>query len=220
MLGVDGGVSLSDPVHFPSSRRLHKWGGEHLGALAAPPLYPRPRAFEGPRTQRSISLVFPLCSQPDEVISPPSVWPRAVPNSRVLKYLGGAADDSPRLGPYDRTATQPAQDIERGTSYNLDYCRPAAMRTITLPPLGKRVSAHQEQTAALKMGAHLPLSAVDDDVRSAQDIHRAARFGLMAPRASASQFVGTGKAALDAPYDPSRHGERSIMPPRGHVFIR
>ena len=124
MLGVDGGVSLSDPVHFPSSRRLHKWGGEHLGALAAPPLYPRPRAFEGPRTQRSISLVFPLCSQPDEVISPPSVWPRAVPNSRVLKYLGGAADDSPRLGPYDRTATQPAQDIERGTSYKFGLLPP------------------------------------------------------------------------------------------------
>jgi len=202
----DGGISLSNPVHFPSTRRLHQFGSASLGGLAAPPFFPAPRAIETPRTQRSVSLAYPLCSRPDEIVNSPAVWPRAQPNPRLLKFLHGAGDDSARLGPFDRTAHQPMQDVTRQTSYTLDYCRAAALRTTTLPPLPKRVPIPEQQVAALNW--------VEDDGRSPEEINRAARFGIIKSGGPAQPFGGTfGVASLDAPYDPSSHGRRAVVPP-------
>ena len=196
----DGGYSISEPVHFPSARRLHQWGGTHLGGSAALALPARatdlrsgPRygasVPESPRTQRSISLHYPLSTKPDEVIAPPQLWSRQIPNAKVLQFLGGAGEESPRLGPFDRTVHQRPQDVHRGSSYVSDYCRPAAMRTTPLPPIDRRVPTASPRA-----------------------------FGATA---TAVTFDATAeKAALDAPYDASRHGSKSIMPPRTHVFVR
>jgi len=213
----DGGVSLNNPIHLPSMTRLHQWGAQNLGALAAPPPFPPPRhapAVEGMRTQRSVSLAFPLCGMPDEIVKAPAVWPRAVPNERVLKYLTGPGAESPRLLPFDRTVNQPVQDVTKATSYTTHYCRPAALRTQTLPPLPKRVPVPQQQSAALNW--------VEDDERNDAEIERAARFGIKStiklPPTNTQPFGRVGVAALDDGYDVSRHGHRAVMPPRGHVF--
>ena len=203
----DGGVSLNEQVNFPSVHRLHKWGAVNLNRLGAPAIPPS-RSPRGPFTQQSVSLSCPLSGQPDEVIAPPSVWPRATPSAGILKYLTGAAQDSPRLQPFDRTVHQPKQDMARGTSYVLDYCRSAGVRTGTLPPIDKRVAAPQELAATR-------------DWADREDEAHGVRFGLSERRVAAPDpFVATGKAGLDAPYSPARHGERSIIPPRGNVFAR
>ena len=207
----DGGYSLSEPVHFPSSHRIHQWGSASLGGSAALPLPGRasdlrsgPRfgtpCPEGPCTQRTISHKHPLFSKPDEVISPPTVWARPQPYARILKYLGGAGVESPRLGPFDRTVHQRVQDVGRGTSYCLDYCRPAAMRTYALPPLDKRVPVPEEEATAMRWIG-------EEDERTPAEIRTAARFGLTA--AAASVAAVAEKAALDAPY-----GTPTSLPPR------
>jgi len=225
-VAVDGGLSLSNPVHYASPRRLHKWAAAHLGSDAAPPYFPRhaagampvpsqhafpstllsPRAVESPRTQRTVSLAYPLCSQADEVINPPSVWQRAAPTAAVFRHLAGAGADSPRLAPEDRTVYQPKQDVSRGTSYTLDYCRPSAMRTAVLPPIARRDA--QDDTVQLQLSGRTPT-----------EVHRAARFGVLGSGPT-DPFQGTGTAHLDPRYDPSQHGTRSIIPPATHVFVR
>lgn len=122
-------VDLNNTMNFNSAHTMHKWGGAHIGRLAAPQLS-GPRAPPTPRTLRSISLTHPLSSTPDEVINPPNVWRTRTPsNSNIVSMLTNCADNSPRLSPFDRTYHQPRQDMSRATTYVLDYGRPASVRS-------------------------------------------------------------------------------------------
>ena len=206
---VDGGVSLSSPIHYPSSHRLHKWGSATLGGLTAPRPFTQ-GVNDGRHTQRTISLASPLNSKPDQIISATKYHAKAAPTASVLKHLTGAGEDSPRLRPFDRTRHQPAQDTTRGSSYNLDYCRPAAMRTSRLPPLEKRLSPEPGEAAAERW--------LGDGSRTSREISRAAR-GLLNDTDDDLPMAAMS-ASLDPAYNASRHGVRSIIPPRGHVFAR
>jgi len=141
------------PVAFPSLHRLHMWGGElglgaHPGEQGCSGAHPGehgyPRIKATASTQRTVSMAYPLCSLYDEKIQPPAHWHRPRADERVMNFLGGAGSNSPRLHPFSRTFTQPAQDLRRNTSYNTDYCVPAALgplraaSTPKLPPLEAR----------------------------------------------------------------------------------
>ena len=196
-------ADMNNTINFPSTRHLQKWGGSNLGRLAAP--QPYLSLQETSQTQRTISLSHPLYSRPDEIVSPPSVWQRAAPNTRILAFLGGAGHESPRLRPTDRTVHQPSQDLHRGTSYVTDYCRPATLRTSALPALPKRLPASESRAAAIGW--------VNDESTLPRDVHRASRFGLRLPasRGEASLSLSNQSAALDMPYNPSKHGVRSTI---------
>lgn len=163
----------------PSTRRFNKWGGANLGSLAAPRPFPQP--FAAHTAQRSVSLAFPLSSRPDQIIQAPSCWPHQRANDRVLKYLSGAAADTPRLRLSDRTVHQPALDLGRPTAYAMDFGRPAAYRNppAVLPPLEKRPAfpngtmvrplATPLQTAALDAPYHPSKHGIQSAVKRTAD---------------------------------------------------
>ncbi len=208
-------TDLNETVHFPSMRRLHLWGSKTLKGYAAPPRVRTPRTVDADddALQRTISLSFPLSSQADNVIKPPSVWSHRLPDQRVMSHLVGVPADSPRLKPYDRTCHQPPTNTARPTVYSVDYCRPATERTLGLPPIHRRVPVPEQELR--------PRRWLDD--ADSMSTVRAARFGLTA---SADHDDTSGSwdlpsqlgASLDPPYHPSNHGVRSII--RAKTWLR
>lgn len=187
-------IDLNNTLNFSSSHYMHKWGGTHIGGLAAPRSI-EPRVPITPRTLRSVSLSHPLSSLSDEVVKAPNVWAvRRPSNDKIVSMLTGCAENTPRLTPFDRTRHQPRQDVTKATSYVMDYCRPASVRSSmhSLPPLEGR-------SGTIGFG---------DSPSSAQrDIFRSSKFG---EPASARALV----AHLDAPYSPFRHGLRASVRPK------
>ena len=95
-----------------------------------------------PRGQRPVSLAAPLNGLADQIVLRPSFHIRREPDPAMLNLLSGrnANVGARRLGVYDCTWNQPAQDVERETTYGTGYCKPASLR---LPPiLGKREMQH------------------------------------------------------------------------------
>ena len=142
---------------------MHKWGGTHIGGLAAPRSI-EPRVPITPRTLRSVSLSHPLSSLSDEVVKAPNVWAvRRPSNDKIVSMLTGCAENTPRLTPFDRTRHQPRQDVTKATSYVMDYCRPASVRSSmhSLPPPRGALWYHRlRRLAELGSARHIPFLQV------------------------------------------------------------
>ena len=133
-------AAMSDPINAPSQRRLHQWSiqrglGANPGQLASSASLPRVTPTR--RTQRTISLNYPIHSFADEVIDPPTLYLRGKPDAAVLSKLVGAGDGAMRLSVWDKTVNQQPLDLQRDTSYEKDYSKPVSVR---FPPIFGRLN--------------------------------------------------------------------------------
>ena len=96
---------------------------------------------------------------------------------------------------------------DRPTSYFADFgaavLAPGELPRAPLRPHRVPMAPHQAQPLAWLEG------------RSAEEIMRASRYGLMLP-AGRSQPKQLAPLAGTTPYDPSMHGSRSVMRPSMH----
>lgn len=93
----------------------------------------RTEVFEGPLTQRSISLEHPLYSSSDALLSPSKYQPKWRADDRVFRHLQGASSTSLQL---QRTAYRSA--LDRPFSRHLDERRAQVWALCTMTILHSR----------------------------------------------------------------------------------